>query len=58
MGMVELTAMLVLTLAAAAAIHVFIEQPGRRWLRERMTPQRVDPIEARRSVHSDQGEPF
>lgn len=58
MGLVELTAMLVLTLAAAAAIHVFIEQPGRRWLRERMTPQRVDPIEARRSVHSDQGEPF
>lgn len=54
----ELAAMLVLTLAAAAAIHVFVEQPGRRWLRDRMAPQRADPVEARRSVHSDQGEPF
>lgn len=58
MGVVELTIMLVLTLAAAAAIHVFVEQPGRRWLRERMAPQRADPVEARRSVHSDQGEPL
>ncbi len=58
MGLGELSAMLVLTLAAAAAIHVFIEQPGRRWLRARMTSQRADPVEARRSVHSDQGEPF
>jgi peptidoglycan/LPS O-acetylase OafA/YrhL len=58
MGVGELTAMLVLTLAAAAAIHVFIERPGRRWLRARTTPQGADPVEARRSVHSDQGEPF
>jgi peptidoglycan/LPS O-acetylase OafA/YrhL len=58
MGVGELTAMLVLTLAAAAAIHVFIERPGRRWLRARTAPQRADPVEARRSVHSDQGEPF
>ena len=58
MGLVELAAMLVLTLAAAAAIHVFVEQPGRRWLRARLAPQRADPVEAQRSVHSDQGEPF
>ncbi|MEY4241979.1 MAG: hypothetical protein RJA14_1675 [Pseudomonadota bacterium] len=58
MGVAELTAMLVLTLAAAAAIHVFVEQPGRRWLRERTAPQCADPVEATRSVHSDQGEPF
>ncbi|WP_348521497.1 acyltransferase [Brevundimonas sp. A19_0] len=58
MGLGELAAMLVLTLVAAAAIHVFVERPGRRWLRERMAPQRADPVEARRSVHSDQGEPF
>lgn len=58
MGVGELSALLVLTLAAAAAIHVFVERPGRRWLRERMAPQRADPVEARRSVHSDQGEPF
>lgn len=58
MGVGELTAMLVLTLAAAAAIHVSVEQPGRRWLRERTAPQGTDPVEAKRSVHSDQGEPF
>lgn len=58
MGMGELAAMLVLTLAAAAAIHVFVERPGRRLLRAWMAPQRADPIEARRSIHSDQGEPF
>lgn len=58
MGVAELTVMLVLTLAAAAAIHVFVEQPGRRWLRERFAPQRADPVEANRSAHSDQGEPF
>ena len=58
MGLGELTAMLLLTLAAAAAIHVFVEQPGRRWLRARMAPQPADPVEARRSIHSDQGEPF
>lgn len=58
MGVGELAAMLVLTLAAAAAIHVFVERPGRRWLRAWMAPQRADPVEARRSVHSDQGEPF
>lgn len=58
MGVAELTAMLALTLVAAAAIHVFVEQPGRRWLRKRMASRRSDPVEARRSVHSDQGEPF
>jgi len=58
MGMAELAAMLVLTLAAAAAIHVFVERPGRRLLRAWMAPQRADPVEARRSIHSDQGEPF
>lgn len=58
MGIGELAAMLVLTLAFAAAIHVFVERPGRRLLRAWMAPQRADPVEARRSVHSDQGEPF
>lgn len=58
MGLGELAPMLVLTLAAAAAIHVFVEQPGRRWLREWMVPRPVDPVEAKRSVHSDQGEPL
>ena len=58
MGVGELSSLLVLTLVAAAAIHVFVEQPGRRWLRSRMTPRRADPVEARRSAHSDQGEPF
>lgn len=58
MGVGELTVLLALTLAAAAAIHVFVERPGRRWLRARLAPQRTDPVEARRSVHSDQGEPF
>lgn len=58
MGVGELSGLLVLTLAAAAAIHVFVEQPLRRWLRSRMTPGRTDPAEAKRSAHSDQGEPF
>lgn len=58
MGIGELAAMLILTLAAAAAIHVFVERPGRRLLRAWMAPQRADPVEARRSLHSDQGEPL
>ena len=58
MGLAELAAMLVLTLAAAVAIHVFVERPGRRGLRAWMAPQRADAAEARRSAHSDQGEPF
>lgn len=58
MGVAELAAMLVLTLAAAAAIHIFVERPGRRLIRAWVAPQRADPVEARRSVHSDQGEPF
>ena len=58
MGVGELAAMLFLTLAAAAAIHVLVERPGRRLLRAWMAPQRADPAETRRSVHSDQGEPF
>ena len=58
MGVVELLTLLALTLVAAAAIHVFVERPGRQWLRDRMAPARDDPVEDRRSVHSDQGEPF
>lgn len=58
MSLGELAAMLALTLAAAAAIHVFVERPGRQWIRRRTVPARADPAEARRSVHSDQGEPF
>ncbi|MBU1323953.1 MAG: acyltransferase [Alphaproteobacteria bacterium] len=58
MGLGELAAMLGLTLAVAAAIHVYVERPGRRWIRGRMAPKGADLVEARRSVHSDQGEPF
>ena len=58
MGVVELASLLALTLVAAAAIHVFVERPGRGWLRRRMGPQHADPAEARRTVRSDQGEPL
>ena len=58
MGVIELVALLMLTLVAAAAIHVFVERPGRQWLRRRMASQRADPLENRRSVHSDPGEPL
>jgi peptidoglycan/LPS O-acetylase OafA/YrhL len=58
MGLGELAAMLGLTLAVAAAIHVYVERPGRRWIRGRMAPKGADLVAARRSVHSDQGEPF
>lgn len=58
MGPGELAAMLALTLAAAAAIHLFVERPGRRILRRWLAPPSRDPVEARRSIHSDQGEPF
>lgn len=54
----ELAAMLVLTLVAAAAIHVLVERPGRRVLRGMFAPMSSDPSEARRSVRSDQGEPL
>lgn len=57
MGPAELTAMLLLTLAAAAAIHVLVERPGRHLLRKWTVPK-TDPVEARRSIRSDQGEPF
>ncbi len=58
MGVVELASLLALTLVAAAAIHVFVERPGRGWLRRRMGPQHADPAEARGTVRSDQGEPL
>ncbi|QLQ13480.1 MAG: acyltransferase [Brevundimonas sp.] len=58
MGLGELFILLVLTLAAAAAIHVYVERPGRIWLRARLGSRRVDPGVAARSVLSDQGEPF
>jgi len=58
MSVVELASLLALTLVAAAAIHVFVERPGRGWFRRRMGPPRVDPAEARRTVRSDQGEPL
>lgn len=58
MGVGELSGLLVLILVAAAAIHVCVEQPGRRWLRSRITAGRADPVEVRRSTHSDQGETF
>lgn len=58
MGPAELGGLLVLTLTAAATIHVFVERPGRGWLRRRMASQRAGDAEARRTVHSDQGEPF
>ncbi|MNV32609.1 O-acetyltransferase OatA [compost metagenome] len=57
MGVMELAAMLAMTLAAAAAIYSFVERPSRQWLRRR-TFGRMPEIEGRRTVHSDQGEPF
>jgi len=59
MGLGELALLLILTLAAAAGIHMAIERPGRRLIRrlvERREP--VPGLEQVRSVHSDQGEPF
>ncbi len=58
MSPIELAAMLALTLTAAAAIHLYVERPGRRLLRGWFVPRAGDPAEARRSVRSDQGEPF
>jgi peptidoglycan/LPS O-acetylase OafA/YrhL len=58
MGVVELASLLALTLVAAAAIHVFVERPGRGWLRRRTGPQHIDPDEAKRTIRSDQGEPL
>lgn len=57
MGLLELAAMLAVTLAAAAAIYGLVERPSRSWLRRR-TVGRTPDAEARRTVHSDQGEPF
>ena len=57
MGLLELAAMLAMTLAAAAAIYSFVEHPSRQWLRRR-TFGRTPEAEARRTVHSDQGEPI
>lgn len=59
MSPLELAAMLSLTLALAALIHVFVERPGRRWLRARLSLKRgVSPAVERRLGRSDQGEPF
>jgi peptidoglycan/LPS O-acetylase OafA/YrhL len=57
MGLLELAAMLAVTLAAAAAIYGLVERPSRQWLRRR-TFGRMPDAGARRTVHSDQGEPF
>ncbi|WP_333590283.1 acyltransferase family protein [Brevundimonas sp.] len=57
MGLLELAAMLAVTLAAAAAIYGLVERPSRQWLRRR-TFGRMPDADARRTVHSDQGEPF
>jgi peptidoglycan/LPS O-acetylase OafA/YrhL len=54
----ELAAMLLLTLAAAAAIHHFVERPGRRVLRGLFAPMPLGSSEAKRSARSDQGEPL
>ena len=59
MGLVELSAMLAVTLAAAAAVHVAVERPGRRMIRDLFARrQPIPPEERARTVHSDQGEPF
>ena len=58
MGPTELTAMLLLMVSAAATIHGLVERPGRHLLPEWMVPKANDPVEARRSIRSDQGEPF
>jgi peptidoglycan/LPS O-acetylase OafA/YrhL len=58
MAPAELAAMLLLTLVAAAAIHLFVERPGRKVLRGMFAPTPPDSLESRRSVRSDQGEPL
>ncbi|WP_066625527.1 acyltransferase family protein [Brevundimonas vesicularis] len=59
MGLPELAVLLLTTLAAAALIHVLVERPGRsvirRWLDRKAL---ASPGETRRSLNSDQGEPF
>lgn len=57
MGPTELTALMLLMLAAAAIIHVLVERPGRWLLREWMAAKLADPVEERRSNGSDQKEP-
>lgn len=59
MGPAELALLLVLSLAAAAAIHLAIERPGRRLIRRLLEPRDSTPADERaRRAHSDQGEPF
>lgn len=59
MGPAELAGLLALTLVAAAAIHVAVERPGRRFIRGLFARrQPIPPEERARTVHSDQGEPF
>lgn len=59
MSLWELALLLGLTLAAAAFIHLAVERPGRRILRRLLEGRDTAPrAEAKRTVHSDQGEPF
>lgn len=59
MGLMELGALLAVTLAAAALIHLAVERPGRRWIRRLLGRGEPAPEPERlRTVRSDQGEPF
>lgn len=59
MGLPELAILLTITLIAAASIHTAVERPGRRFIRRLLDRSQPEPAaERRRSVHSDQGEPF
>lgn len=59
MSLWELALLLMVSLAAAALIHLAIERPGRRVLRRLLDRgQPLPSSEAKRTVHSDQGEPF
>lgn len=59
MGLPELAILLTITLIAAASIHTAVERPGRRLIRRLLDRSQPEPAaERRRSVHSDQGEPF
>lgn len=57
MGPAELTAMMLFMLAAAAAIHVLVERPGRRLFLQWLAPKVADPVEDRPSSRGIQKEP-
>ncbi|PZO06104.1 MAG: acyltransferase [Alphaproteobacteria bacterium] len=57
MGPAELTAIMMLMLTVAGAIHVFVERPGRWLIRKWMVPEIAHPVADSRSIPRDQKEP-